>query len=454
MKHKIQSHIFLFILITGLITATFVSCEKKAIEFGSQFVDNDYTQIIETDTITPVVSTVYIDSFVTAGSGVGLIGNTIDPEFGTVRSSAYFQLGAPAYSATSTQYNDAVYDSVALYAVLSKGLWYGDTTKAVKLNVYKLNQPITLATNISTFYNTNSFSADAAPLGSYSFVMKPNALDSTNDTLAVRLSDDVGKDLFSKLQSGDQNIQSSDQFVNYFNGLKLAADESSNFSFGVKDSIQIRVYYKIPGVPVNIDTFATFPMYNSSYQFNSVTTNRTGLLQQAGFSSANYNIFSAQTNNTAFLNPPAGAMIKLTFPSIANVMQPNYIKIISAKLQIFPTPGTYNDIYDLPPSLYLVPTDINNGLGGSPLSNGTSAQTGSLQYSYNNPNTPFPYYLYDVTAYLQSYVASATSANGENGLLVVPSVSSMFSSYSRMIMNDGRTGKVPMKLIIDYISIK
>lgn len=437
-----------------MIATTFVSCEKKAIQFGSQFVNNDYTQITETDTITPVISTVYIDSFVTSNSGVGLIGNTVDPEFGAFTSSAYFQLGAPSFSVTSTQYNDAIYDSIALYAKLTKGLWYGDTTKPVKINVYQLNEQITIPNNGSSLYNTNSFATNATPLASYSFTIKPNALDSTNDTLIIRLPDALGKDLFSKLQNSDVNIQSSDQFVNYFKGLKISADGDSRLSFAISDSIQMKVFYKAPAVPVYLDTFAIFPMYNSQYQFNNVTINRTGALKQADFGSVHRNIGSEQTGNTAFLNPLAGAMIRMTFPTISSVLQQNFIKIISAKLQIFPTPGTYEDTYDLPPSLYLVPTDQNNSLGGSPLSNGTSSQTGSLSSSYNNPNNPFPYYIYDVTAYLQSYAANPTAANGNNGLLLIPATSSMFSSYNRMIMNDGQTDKVPMKLIIDYISIK
>lgn len=454
MKHKIQSHIFLFILIIGLIATTFVSCEKKAIQFGSQFVDNDYTQITETDTVTPVVSTVYIDSFVTSNSGIGLIGNTIDPAFGTLLSSAYFQIGVPAYSATSTQYNDAVYDSISLYVKLSKGLWYGDTTKPVKINIYQLNEEINIPENKSSLYNTNSFSTNSTPLASYSFTLRPNILDSSNDTLMIRLPDELGHDLFSKLQNGDASIQSNDQFVNYFKGLKISADAGSNLSFAISDSIQMKVFYRVPGVPVYLDTFAVFPLYNSQYQFNNIAINRTGALQQADFGSVHYNIGTSQTGNTAFLNPLAGAMIRMTFPTISSVLQENFIKIISAKLQIFPTPGTYEDTYDLPPNLYLVPTDKNNSLGGSPLSSGTSAQTGFLQYSYNNPNNPYPYYIYDVTAYLQSYAASPTSANEENGLLLIPATSSMFSSYNRMIMNDGRTDKASMKLIIDYISIK
>lgn len=440
-----------------MIATTFVSCEKKVIQFGSQFVDNDYTQITETDTITPVVSTVYIDSFVTSNSGVGLIGNTTDPEFGTLRSSAYFQLGVPTYSATSTQYNDAVYDSVALYAKLSKGLWYGDTTKPVKINIYQLNEEINFPKNESALYNTNSFSANPTPLASYSFTLRPNALDSSNDTLMIRLPDALGKDLLSKLQNSDVNIQSNDQFVNYFKGLKISADAgpNSNLSFAISDSIQMKVFYRIPDVPVYRDTFATFPLYNSQYQFNNITINRTGALQQANFGSVHYNIGTGQTGNMAFLNPLAGAMIRMTFPTISSVLQQNFIKIISAKLQIYPTPGTYETTYDLPPNLYLVPTDKNNSLGGSPLSDGTSAQTGSLANSYNNTaNNPFPNYIYDVTAYLQSYAASPTSALGDNGLLLIPATSSMFSSYNRMIMNDGSTEKASMKLIIDYISIK
>lgn len=63
----------------SLIYILFFSCKKTDIDFGSQFLDKDYTEIIKTDTFSVEASTIYIDSFVTSGSSNTLIGGYSDP---------------------------------------------------------------------------------------------------------------------------------------------------------------------------------------------------------------------------------------------------------------------------------------------------------------------------------------------------------------------------------------
>ncbi|MDE1191318.1 MAG: DUF4270 family protein [Arachidicoccus sp.] len=451
MKHKLQKHIFLSVLSAGLMATFFISCEKKNIQFGEQFVDNDYTQVIETDTITPSLNTIYIDSFVTSNTGTAMIGNTKDPQFGTLVSSAYFQMGVPTYEQTSTEYTNVRFDSLTIFAKLKSGVWYGDTTQPMKLNVYRLNENIILPDNQTYFYNTTTLSASSQSLGSFSFRFWPNSIDTVNDTLSIRLSDDLGKELLGKLQTGDFDIQTDQQFYQYFKGLKITGDPGTNLSFSINDSIQMRLYYTKADNPVAVEKYVVFPMSDATKQFNNITINRTGLLADQNFGKNNYSIPSSQTGNTAFLNPLGNSMIKITFPTLTRVLQEYYLKVTRATLQIFPAPDSYTSIFGLPKTLNLVTTDLNNGIG-TVLTSGTSAQTGSL--TYIDPSTTLPYYYYDVTGAITELLADPLTTVNQKGLLLIPPSSTMFNTFNRLIIGDGNNSKAKMKLIIDYISIK
>ncbi|ANI89678.1 hypothetical protein A9P82_10490 [Arachidicoccus ginsenosidimutans] len=454
MKYK-NLKIIYPIFVIGLMIITFSSCYQKDIQFGTEFADDQYTQVIQTDTITPLVSTVYIDSFVTSGSGTAIVGRTNDPAFGVLTSSAYFQLGAPTYSATSTEYQNATYDSLTVYIKLKHNIWYGDTTQPLTLNIYRLNENIIAPNGGTALYNTNSFTTESSPLASYSFTIQPNNLDSTDDTLSVRLPDAMGRDLFNRLQTGDYAIQSSDQFITFFNGLKISAASGSNLSLGISDSVAMRLYYKTPGAVEDVEKYAAFGLYNSSLQFNQISVQRAGALASANFDADNRDISSTATDSSAFLQPMANAVVKLTFPTLNNLLlHQGYIKIVKATLYVHPVTGTYEGIFGLPASLILSQTDLYNGFGSSLTLSGAT-QTGSLQYDVVNSTDQLgTYYTYDLTSYLQTLIATPSASVLSEGLLLSPATSSMFTSFNRMIMGDGKNSNAKLDLRIQYISVK
>jgi len=70
-------------------------CQKTAIQYGEQYVDNGVTNIILVDSISPVVSTIYKDSVITSQSNGLLVGSYTDNYFGKITSAAYLQLSPP-----------------------------------------------------------------------------------------------------------------------------------------------------------------------------------------------------------------------------------------------------------------------------------------------------------------------------------------------------------------------
>ena len=74
---------FLFVLFA------ITSCEKQYINFGSGFIDNSITNLILVDTSTVEISTIYVDSFVTANTNTILAGKFKDENFGTVNAQSF-----------------------------------------------------------------------------------------------------------------------------------------------------------------------------------------------------------------------------------------------------------------------------------------------------------------------------------------------------------------------------
>jgi hypothetical protein len=63
MPQKIKPWLILF------FSLVFFACKKVDIQFGDQFLDNGYTQVIKVDSFAVDVSTVYVDSFITSAKG-------------------------------------------------------------------------------------------------------------------------------------------------------------------------------------------------------------------------------------------------------------------------------------------------------------------------------------------------------------------------------------------------
>ncbi len=440
-----------FPLILFAITIVFLaSCKKTDINFGSQYLDNGQTGIVKLETIQPQLSTVYVDSFVTAASGSALIGGYTDSYMGKIAASSYFEIAPP----TGIKFTNPSYDSIILVVKLNKS-YYGDTSAAVGLNVYQLSENIITKGQSTNFYNTTSFARQSNPLGKKSVLLWPHAID----TISIRLDDNLGRDLFAKLQSNNGNLANSTNFINYFKGLYLNADPSSKVVFGCKDSVEMRICYHEPSSDDGRRT-AVFPLTNNAHQFNSITIDRTGtILGNAGFGPAKRQIASTATKNMAFTQYITGSMAKITFPDLPNLFAiPRFSRILNAQLIVRPVKGSFSGtVYDsLPGQLRLAVTDINNQLGSNltMVINGSAiTQTGSLVIDESSNNGTD--YRYDVTAYLQNQLSAKSDiARNNNGLLLLPPAPKYTTTFNRLIMNDATLIQNQLQLVIYYLAIQ
>ena len=442
---------FLTILLLSASVFFIASCTKPDIQFGQELINISNTQIVMVDTFSPKLSTVYIDSFVTSGKGTGLTGGYTDPVFGAISSQSYLELNPPPYNKDytgtgSSIYDNTIYDSLSLILKLDKGSYYGDTTKQIQINVHRLSELMTPPNNGSVFYNVNTTAVFPTPLGSASFLIYP----ARTDTVAIRLSDALGTELYNKLKnSNDVDMQNSTNFLLYFNGLRVSSPALSNLAIGYKDSVIMRLHYRKFGMYVT-NEHVDFTIGNVAHQYSNIAIDRTGT-PLAGINSVNREILSEQTNNISYMQAITGTMVKITFPSLFDAHGlPNFVKLRSAQLIIRPMQSSYRT-YPLPPQLRLsVTTTAANAIGNDIVFTGATASTqyGNLVIDYiTGINTA---YTYDLTAYFKSLLLSNTSyfPGSHNGLLLSPPSNSFETKFNRAIFgnNVNTLGKLELQI--------
>jgi uncharacterized protein DUF4270 len=461
MKRKIRRKKISTALFLPFLAICFLAgCDKPNIAFGTNFVSNNTTNIIVLDTFSANLSTVLLDSFPTAGSGVMLLGNYNDPYFGSISSRSFLQIGKPASLPAISPF--AVFDSISLIMRINK-TFYGDTTIQQHYVVNQLteNYLLPLPPLPRTFYNTNSIPFNPIPLGTKDVTIKPTALITssiaTKDTVQIMLPDSLGKNLMQLMYNKSDIVTNQTSFLNYFSGLCISAGNSGKgVIFGFSDSVFIRLVYHEPGAAfhyVNVN----FPLNNASFQFNQVSFDRTGTPLTAfnGLPRPNPNIplevQSASTGNAAYIQSMTGVQAKVLFPTVFSLTQfPDYISLLKAELILKPLPGSYSPLLALPPRLIASQTSETNQIGGT-LALGNSIQYGNLVTDYiTGQNTS---YVYDVTAYLKQQLSQSENVLTQQGLMLsIPSPAN-YTAFNRVALGDKNNKGFSIKLLIYYISL-
>ena len=426
----------------SLILSLTIGCQKTAIQYGQQYIDNGITNIILVDSISPVVSTIYKDSVPTSQSGALQIGSYTDAFFGKTTANSYLQLTIP----TLTDLRDnAQYDSLVLL-MKCNGAYYGDTTLPVSISVNQLTQEIKFTENQTSFYNINSWPANSSSLGTRTLQLRPLTGDSAN----IRLSDAKGLELYNMIKTKDPILKDNILFTDYLKGLKISSTSNNNI-FGFKDSVIMRLYYHQTDITRDSKYF-DFAFFNKPLQFNQITADRSGT-PLAALNTQNNEIFSTSTGNVGYLQPATGLYLKISFPTIRKLLErSDFVKIIRADLVVKPVINSYNGYFPLPPVLNGAETDGANepGVSLTSVANGAaSLETGNLAIDdVYGTNTN---YTYDVTGYLQQEITNA--AINKDGILLLPPSTTRFSTFNRLVIGDFQNVKSKIQLNVYYISV-
>ena len=432
---------YLLMIIMGPV---FLSCTRNEIQFGDN-PESNYTNIIFTDTVSVSLSTIIADSFATNSATSLLLGRYNDTYLGTVSAKNYFQMTAPLSVPAIPE--SGQYDSLT-FIFHPNEYYYGDTSLQQTIYVYELAQAMTYTYGGSLF-NTSSIPVKSAPLGSKTVRMRP-VLD---DSVEIKLSDVKGAELFAKLKTQSTDVTDAVNFLNYFHGISLATNNDLAAIFGVNGtagSMILRVHYHTT-IPQPEKQYIDFTSLANDFSFNQVLPDRSG----AGLISTGNGLTeipALQTNDVSFLQPGTGLYLKMTFPSLHNILSSNkIIKLIKAELYIKPAYLSFDrNKFTLPSQLYLEQTDASNTLG-DPVLDSTGSNVLYANPVIDDVYGENNYYRFNITSYINKLLTN--SGTEDDGFYLVHDVSPSSMNVNRLIVNNALHGNQSSKLHLYMIVI-
>jgi hypothetical protein len=432
---RILKNSFIPLLILFQSSVLWISCSNvDEFSLGSDFVEPQ-TKMILTDTFRVELSTIMMDSLSTSGTGIALVGDYTDKEFGRTTCTSYFETGLPANTEITS---NAEYDSCAFILTYSK-YFYGDTTSLMSLSIHRLTENITLHTN-GYLNNTSKFGYSKIAIGTKIFYPNPLSSDST-----IKISvNEFGRNLFTLFKNNDNLVSTSDIFRDYIKGFVLTSGNDNNNSIlgFYADSLHsfIKIYFHVTEEASSNQVFS-IALSNINRQFNNIRHDFSNTSLAGIDSASHHRLLSTQSADRSFLQAGVGLFPKIQFPTLQDIFLKNRWKILKAILVIVPVKTSY-DIFSLPENLYLYDTDKHNYNNGYLTDQSGEAVKGTLVLDkLYNENTS---YSFDLTNFITNELADKY-VDYNHGILVGMNENKLLSTIDRLEIED-KTPRVKLKL--------
>jgi hypothetical protein len=410
----------------------FNSCKENPGEFtlGEEFVESQ-TNLTLIDTFSVSFSTVILDTVVTSGTGSILLGNYQDEVFGKIKSNSYFQIGIPDSLIYYDLQDDDLYDSLNLILIYNN-YYFGDTTNTQKISVHQLTEKIE-SDESGNITSSTTFNYNSNPIGSIIYTPQPNA-----DTLFIKLSDDVGLDLFSKLRDNSEILTDNETFINYFHGLVLVSDdlyEGSIIGFNVNtENVKLILYtHRISQTTEKLNY--DFELENTNMQFNNIVHNFSST-QLAQLIEQRNELPNMISDGLSFLQGGTGLVVRVDFPTLQEILLFDRGLVVKGELSITPLPGSYVN-FTLPPTLVIYQSDALNRRNGL-VYNSTSTLTTDDLYQEET------IYTFDITEFLKDELMDSYR-DPEKGLLITLPSDNLNTTFYRLIA-DATSNKNKLKI--------
>jgi len=414
------------------------ACRENPGEFslGKQFIES-HTGLNLIDTFSVKLSTVILDTVQTSGTGNVLLGSYHDDIFGTITSNSYFQVGV--LENYDVEQSDT-YDSLLL-VIKYNGYYFGDTTKSQRISVHQLTENINYDYD-DVITRQTAFHYNANPIGSIVYTPEPT---SSTDTLTIKISDDIGLDLFAKLKDYSDIITYNETFTNYFHGLALIADdayEGSIIGFNATEQDVRLVLFATRKALTSEETEVEveFNLNDSTKQFNSIVYDPSST-QLKTMSEQRNKLPSTASGGLSFLQGGIGLAIRVDFPSLQEALLFERSVIVVGQLCIAPLRNSY-DKSDLPSDLVLYEVDGLNRKTAQVFTNQGSVASSTLVVDelYHEETT----YSFDVTRYLNEELANSY-VDPEKGLLIMLPATAEATRFYRFVA-DAKNRNTKLKI--------
>jgi hypothetical protein len=281
-------------------------------------------------------------------------------------------------------------------------------------------------------------------LGFVSIKINPTVTDS----VVIKLNDVKGLELFNNLKNNSAEITDNTSFLKYFKGVSigfLPADQTAVYGVQLSsNSILMRLHYHT-NTPY-------FEKKNKDFKFDSTLYFNQLLTDRSGSSLATFPrglVSSIKTNNHAYAQAASGVLLKMTFPTLRNILQLDpTVKLLRATLKLKVARGSHGGKYKLPEKLFLSHTDATNLVG-----NAVTGSDGSILYSElvsDNIYDEGSFYSFNLTSYFNTLMT--TSGGIDNGFFLMETYPGASSKVNRVVIDDSFTGE--SKLILSLLTLK
>lgn len=258
---------------------------KKPGALGYELLDDEYGEFQFTDTISLRCTIEREDSALTSDitsiADRFLCGQVIDPVFGKSVSDLYALVQSETLN-PNFDHTTEVFDSIVLYLGYDKGGFYGDTTAAQNLRVYRVDNGYAI-NDTKIYYSPSSMPASQEIGRVDNFLPRPSTKDTLFEGikgpyLRVALDPAFGQELFN-LDSASYSADTL--FYQKLRGLKIVASSSSSpgsmLAFDLNDNnfSRIRLYYHADTTRKNFDYFFKgankFTHFEHDHSYNGAT---------------------------------------------------------------------------------------------------------------------------------------------------------------------------------------
>lgn len=430
----------LFLILTAISLSSCHNLTDDGLIVGDEET-NSNLKVIKIDTLTVKFSTYKFDSLITSNASRILIGQYEDPIFGKIKASSFFELKPTTYSIDE----DAVFDSICM--VLKYDDYYiNDTLQPCTFHVRRISENVKPEEDY--FYTTSSLTTYAEPLGSKTFLPRPL---SESDSLLIKLSPLFGTQIFEKIQ--DNEINSEDEFLEFFKGIQIEADENDNsailgFSNTSSDSV-LRIYFSLEEAGEIVSYHYDMKMDVTSTPakfFNRIVSDRNGT-DLAILSNQSITLSDVDANKLAFIQSGIGIVTKIEFPYLKDIYDiPGQVSVLDAKLYLNPKLGTYSTWQPLPETFEIYQVNRKNYLGSQMYDTAGNV----LMAKLNTENSEFQniYYSVDMGIYIEGLLQSEY----EDGTAFILKPVNLNTTTDRVVFNTRNTSEIKTYLELTIVT--
>ncbi len=349
-----------FFVLLGIVACSIDRSDIPTLEVGQEFADSD-VRLLVLDTFSVKMSTFKFDSINTSSSDRLLVGQYEDDYFGTVNTSAFFELVAASPEDGSARYDfpeDVTFDSIALILGYDQ-YFYNDTLQPAQIRVHELLEEV-IPEEVD-FYNTSTLEFDSIPLVVHDYFPRPIKEDSVHITLPM----DFGQRLFDLILENE--INDDDDLRDYLKGFSLQAGETDDaailgFSRDQAETY-LRIFYSVKDefededevLDLIINPFPVTPVAFNRIQNNTSSTFLNGLDDQET------ELLAEEADDLGYIQSGTGYAIKIEFPSLKEIYQIEGTgTTLSAILTLKPLNNSFDDSQPLRDSLNINVLNQNN----------------------------------------------------------------------------------------------